>query len=138
TPPPMTITSSLIAISPVSSQDSERSIPPRRPHDSATRMRGGSAHPQIPNRRVVLRPARDRPREEQLLQRQLALKDVALCQSEIALEIQRRENLTMPNDVANIRRVLRNRVDDRVAERFAPLVPRARRERVRRVLHETR
>src|SRR4029079_13241023 len=65
-------------------QDAERRIPTRRSHDSAARVRRRSAHPQILNRCLVLRPSRHRAREEQLLERQLSLKDVALGQAELA------------------------------------------------------
>src|SRR5262245_58408688 len=99
-------------------------------------MRRRSAHPEVPNRRLVLRPARNRPREEQLLERQLALEDVALGQPELALDVERRQYLAMEDDVAEIRRVFGDRVDDGVAERLALLVPGARRQLVGRVLHE--
>ena len=71
-----------------------------------------------------LRPARRRPQEEQLLERQLAVEDVALGQPELALEVERRQHLPVQDDVADVRRELRDRVDDGVAERLALARPR--------------
>src|SRR5207253_10253217 len=68
------------------SKNAARRVAPRRAHDAAPRMRRRPAHPQIANGRRVLRPSGRRPQEEQLLERQLALKNVALCQPELALE----------------------------------------------------
>src|SRR5205085_4229158 len=71
----------------------ERGDPARRSHDPASGMHRRPAHPQVPQRRPVPRPARNRPVEEQLLQRQLALEDVALRQTEALLDVLRREDL---------------------------------------------
>ena len=109
-----------------------------RAHDAAAGMRRRSAHPQVAHRRRVLRPPGHRAREEQLFERQLALEDIALGQPEVALEVERRQHLPVQDDVADVRRVLGDRVDDRVAERLALVVPGARRQLVRRVLHEAR
>ena len=57
----------------------ERGDPPGRAHDAAAGMRGRAAHPQVLDRRPVARPAGHRPVEEQLLERELALEDVALA-----------------------------------------------------------
>src|SRR5215213_3113465 len=86
-------------------------------------MRRRSAHPQVLDRRLVLRPARYRAREEELLERQLALEDVALGQPEVAFEVEWRQHLPVQDDVADVRRVLRDRVDDGVAERLSLRVP---------------
>ena len=66
----------------------------------------GAAHPQVADRRRVLRPAGSRPQEEQLFQRQLALEDIAFGQAELALEIERRQDLAVQDDVADVGRVL--------------------------------
>ena len=58
--------------------------------------------------------------------------------AQVALEIERRQHLAVQDDVLQVRRVLRQRVDDGVAERLALLVPRPFSERVRRVLDEAR
>ena len=74
-----------------------------------------------------------------MLQRQLALEDVSFAQSEFAFEIERRHNLTVQNDVFDIRRIFGNRVDHCIAKLFFLGVPvEAGREFVGRVLHEAR
>src|SRR5262249_15391471 len=73
--------------------DAQRRVPSGRAHDAAAGMRRRSAHPQVLHRRRVLRPAGHRSCEEQLLQRQLALEDVAFGEPELALEIERRQHL---------------------------------------------
>src|SRR5207237_1599757 len=82
-----------------SPEDAQRRVAARSAHDAAARMRGRSAHPQIANRRRVLRPPGNRAREEQLLERQLALEDVAFREPELALEVERRQNLPVQDDV---------------------------------------
>ena len=86
-------------------------------------MGRGSAHVELLDRRGVLRPARHRPQEEQLFERQLALEDVAFRQPEVPLDVERRQHLAMEDQVADVRRVLGNGVDHRVAERLALQVP---------------
>ena len=90
------------------------------------------------DRRAVVGPAWHRTQEEELFERQLALEDVALGERPRALEIERRHHLTVQDDVFQVRRVFRQRVDDGVAERLALIVPRAFGQRVRRVLDEAR
>ena len=106
-------------------EDLHRRVSSRRAHDAAAWMSGRAAHVQVADRRAVLRPARRGTQEEQLFERQLALEDVPFRQPPFALEVERSDDLTMANDVADVGRVLRERVDDRVAERLALLVPRA-------------
>ena len=100
-------------------------------------MRRRAAHVEVLDRRPVLGPSRHGPQEEELLESQLALEDVAFREPEVALEVERREDLPVLDDVLDVRRVLGDRVDDRVAEGLALLVPVAL-EVVGRVLHEAR
>src|SRR6185295_12096376 len=99
-------------------------------------MRRRAAHVETVDRRLVLRPSWSRTQEEQLLQCQLALEDIAFRQSPLALEIQRRHHLTMQDGVAHVGRVLGKGVDDDVAEGLALGVPRAVDQMIRSVLHE--
>src|SRR3954467_6348737 len=92
-------------------EDFLRRIESGRAHDAAAWMRRRAAHIQIVNGSAVLRPARYGPQKEQLLERQFTLKDIAFRQAELALDIQRRQHLAMQNDVLQIGRVLRQRVD---------------------------
>src|ERR1700751_4053405 len=96
---------------------------PRRRHKSASRMRRRSAHVQTLNRRFVIRPTRHRPQKEQLFQRKFALKNVALRQPELPLQVQRRQNLPPDNDLLEVRDVLAQRINNVVAKRFALIVP---------------
>ena len=62
-------------------------------------MRGRAAHVEVADGRAVLRPARDGTKKEELLERQLALEDVALGQAPLALEVERRDDLPVADDV---------------------------------------
>src|SRR5437899_8589614 len=85
-----------VSCSPVSClQDTERRVPARRAHDAAARVRRGAAHIEVADGRLVLRPAGRGTQEEELLERQLALKDVAFRQSPLALEIEGGDDLTV-------------------------------------------
>ena len=97
-----------------------------------------AAHIEVLDGRPVVRPAGHRPQKKQLFERQLALKDVSLRQPEFALEVEWRQHLPPDNNLFQIGREFRDRVDHVVAEPLALLVPRAVafRQFVRRVLHE--
>src|SRR5215204_463890 len=119
-------------------QHLEGSISSRRAHDSATGMRRRTAHVKVFDRRAILRPARCGSQEEELLERQFALENVSLRQSKLAFEIERRQHLSIANQALDVRRVLGNRVDDRITKLLALLVPASFLQVVRRVLHEAR
>src|SRR5689334_19606873 len=107
-------------------------------HDPATRMGRRPAQPQVADRRPEPGIARDGAVEEELLQRELALEDVAFGQPGGAFDVERGLDVAVEDDVVDVRRELGDPVDDRVAERLALVVPRAelRSELVRRVLDE--
>src|SRR6266851_6587377 len=65
----------------------------RTPVGAGARMRARSAEKQILDRRLVTRPAEERPRDEQLIQRELAVKDMTAGQPVGPLEIERRDRL---------------------------------------------
>ena len=115
-----------------------RREPAVRAHDAAAGMRGRAAHPQVLDGRLVLRVAGHGTQEEQLLERELALEDVAFGQSQLAFEIERRDHLPADDDVLDVGREFGDGVDDVVAELFPLLVPRAFFQLVGRVLHEAR
>jgi len=71
-----------------------------------------------------------------LLERQLALKNIPFRQSKFAFEIERRQNLSMQNNVFDIRRVLSDRIDDCIAKLFALVIPVSFFQVVRGVLYE--
>src|SRR3989304_4703264 len=107
-------------------------------HDPAARVGRGAAQPEIADGRPEAGVAGHRSAEEELLESQLALEDVALGQADDALHVERRVHLAPDDDLPDVRRPLGDGVDDRVAEGFALVVPgaQARVQPVRRVLHE--
>src|SRR5579863_455546 len=120
-------------------QNLQRGQPAVCAHDAASGMRGRSAHVEILNWRAVLSPAWHRTQEEELFERELSLEDVALGQSPLAFEIERSDDLLLDDDVFQVRCVLRDRVDHRVAERLFFSVPtEPGRQLVWCVLHEAR
>ena len=119
-------------------QDLQRGDAAGRAHDPAAGVRGRAAHVEAAHGRAVAGPARHRPQEEELLERQLALEDVALGQAPLALEVERGQHLAVQDELLDVGRVLRDGVDHGVAERLALLVPRALAQLVGRVLHEAR
>ena len=96
----------------------------RGAHNAAARMSGRSAHPQVVDRRLILRKARHRAQEEQLLQREFALKNVSLGQPEFALQIERRHDLATDNNALQVRSEFCDGVNYIVAKGFALVVPR--------------
>ncbi len=74
-------------------QDFQRRQTARAAHDSAARMRGRSAHIEVLDRRPKPRLSRDWAQKEKLLKRKLALKNIALAQAPLALQIERRKDL---------------------------------------------
>ena len=86
--------------------------------------------------RPEARPAGHRPVDEQLLERQLALEDVALGETHGALDVERRQHLAVQDQAPDVRRPFGEGVDDGVAEGLALLVPGALGQLVRRVLDE--
>ena len=101
----------------------QRRDPPVGAHDPAARVGRRAAQPEVADRRPEARLAGHRPVEEELLERQLALEDVALGQARRPLDVERRLDLAVEDDVADVRRELGDPVDDRVAERLALVVP---------------
>ena len=62
-------------------------------------MGAGAAHIEILNRRAVFRPARHRAEKEELVQSQFALKNISFGEAELLLQVPRRDDLAMENDV---------------------------------------
>ena len=101
-------------------------------------MRARSALVVAGQRRAVAGVAGDGPQEEELRGAQLALEDVALRQARGALDVERRHDLTVQDDLLQVGHVLGQGVDDHVAQLLAALVPGAPGELVGRVLDEAR
>ena len=114
------------------------SISSRGAHDPAAGMSGGAAHVQVVRPEFGTAPTRAGRRKNSCSSVNSPWKILPSGQSPLALEVERRDDLTMQNDVPEIRRVLGERVDDGVAELLALLVPDALRQMIGRVLHEAR
>src|SRR5262245_24554654 len=119
-------------------EDLKRGDAPVGAHDPATGVGRRAAQPQVADGGLESGVAGHRTVEEELLERQLALEDVALGQARRALDVERRLDVAMEDDVADVRGELGDPVDDRVAERLALVVPRPElgRQLVGRVLDE--
>ena len=106
-------------------QDLEGGDPAVRAHDPAARMGRGAGQPEVADRRPEAGPAGHGPAEEQLLERELALEDVALGEAGRPLDVERCHHLAMEDLRGQVRRELGDPVDHRVAERLALVVPAA-------------
>src|SRR5580692_11538819 len=118
-------------------QNLQRSQASVRAHDAAARVSRRTTHVEILDRRAVLRPAGDWTQKEKLLQRKLALENVALAQSPFAFQIEWRNDLLVKDDVFDVWSIFGNGVDDGIAESFFLIIPvQPGTQLVRRVLHE--
>src|SRR3990170_3942237 len=88
-------------------QDLPRRVVSRRAHDAASGMGSRSAEVQVLDRRAILGPARDRPEEEELVRRELAVEDVPAREAELPLQIQRRQYLAVEDRLGQVRREVR-------------------------------
>jgi len=83
-----------------------------------------------------LRPPRHRTHKEELLQPQVAVKNVAFGQSIGSFQVERRQDLPRQDRARNIGRVLRNLLQYAISQKFALLVPVSFTQFVRHVLNE--
>src|SRR5581483_9054662 len=95
-----------------------------RAHDSAAGVRAARAHPQLVDRRAVARPARRRPQKRELLDAELAVKDVPFGEPVFLLEIPRRQNVPVQDARLEPGGELLDDVAHGVAERLALRRPR--------------
>src|ERR1051325_254025 len=79
-------------------QNFQRRKPSGRAHNAASWMCGRAAHIKVLDGRAELRITRYRTQKEKLLQRKLALENIAFTQTEFAFQIQRREHLFVEDD----------------------------------------
>src|ERR1700730_9406383 len=115
------------------------SVVTARSHDATTRMRARDAHVHTSNRRSILRISGNRPVEQQLIESQLALKNITLRQPNLPLDIPWRANFRVQDEVLEIGAVPRDGFNRSVTERLAlRVVPFAIGELVRTVLYEHR
>ena len=74
-------------------------IPTGSAHDAAAGVRTRTTYIKVANWCSILCPSQDGPHEIQLLKRQFALKDVPFRQRKRAFDVERRQDLTMQDDV---------------------------------------
>src|SRR4051812_29474290 len=99
--------------------DHARGVCAVRAADAATGMRAGAAQIEAGDRRAVLRPAEQRAHDVQLIERHLAVMDVAAREAVRRLEFGRRDGLRGEYERRQSRRVLCERVEDRMLQRRA-------------------
>src|SRR5260221_1540732 len=73
--------------------------------DAAAGMRAAAAMVEPLQRPAIIGVAEHRPRREQLIERQRAMKDIAAEQAELALQIERREDLPTDHACRKARRI---------------------------------
>src|SRR5262245_53186527 len=96
-------------------RDDFRGVRARAAGDAAARMRAGAAQIQPSDWRRVLRPAEHGPHRVELIERVLALEDVAAGEPVLPFEVQRSEHLASEDRARNSRRVLLERLHHEVA-----------------------
>src|SRR5262245_473794 len=69
----------------------------------------GPAQEEVRDRSAMPRPPEHRARDEQLIERQLTVKDVAFGQAIVAFEVERRDDLPRDDRPIETRRIPRNR-----------------------------
>src|SRR5450432_3453125 len=98
-------------------------------------MRARAAEIESADRRAILRPAGYRAHEEELLEVELTVKDVAFGEAVGALEIERGEDLAGDDGAGDVGRVFGDLFYHTMAEQLAILVPVAFTQTVGNVLH---
>src|SRR5512142_1541395 len=84
-----------VALNAIASQianDFARGVVSRHAGHAAARMRARAAQVKALQRHAVIAVPEDGPRAEELVERELAVEDVAAHETEVALEVQGREN----------------------------------------------
>src|SRR5262245_9045426 len=73
-------------------QDLPRRVPAGQPRDAAAGVRAGAAQIESQDRRAVLGPSEDRAREEELIERVLAVEEVAAREAVGRFEVRWRDD----------------------------------------------
>lgn len=104
---------------------------------AAARMSAGTAEIQILNGGAVLRPFRQRPHEEHLLHRNIAVKDIALGDAKGLFKVNRGNDTSRDDRCGHVGCELTDQFGHAVTQCFPLLVPVAMAQFVWQVLHET-
>src|SRR5258705_6797239 len=109
---------------PVIPEDDARGVVAGGAGDAAAGMRAASAMVETPQGAAIIGMAEHRPRRKQLVQRQRAMKNVAAEQAELALEIERRQDMAANHARREAWRILIHGRDHEIGDLFAMVVPR--------------
>src|SRR2546430_16976950 len=99
---------------------------------SRSRMRSRPAQIQVANRRAVSCPVEQWTHGEKLIERQLAVKNVSASESVCIFQVLRSNDLVGQDQLRQVRRVLRQSLNDGIAKRYAFGFPVAALQLVRR------
>src|SRR5438045_3235919 len=86
-------------------------------------MRARPAQVQTCDRRAILRASNHGSKREELIERHLAMMNVAATKSVNRLEIKRSDHAPSNNQALDVRRIFRQRINDRIAKFLAPRIP---------------
>src|SRR4030095_10004678 len=86
-------------------------------------MRAGAAQIQPADWRTILRAANHRSKREELIERHLAMMNVAAAESVRRLEIERRDHSLSDHKALYVGRLFRQRIHERVAKFLTPRIP---------------
>src|ERR1700678_1072992 len=117
-------------------QRTMRGVVSRRAGHSAAWVCTCSTQIKSIDRRPVLRPAGDGAHEKKLLEREIAVKNVAFGEAVGTFKVERREHLPRDDRTRHVGRVLADLLHHQVAEQFALFVPGSFAEFVRHILNE--
>jgi VWFA-related protein len=106
--------------------------------EAAARVRPGAAQIQPAHGGAVAGPAEDRAHREDLVERLLAVEQVAAGQAPVVLQILRGDHLAALDEPRQVRGGGRQRLEDAIPQLLAPAVPVAVAQGVRRVLDQHR
>ena len=101
-----------------------RRVMARRTRHAAARVGARPTHVEPGDGRAVIAMTQHRPRGIELIERHVAVEDVATDQPELAFEVERRVDLAGDDARLEVGRMLRDGIDDMVGDLFAHIVPR--------------
>lgn len=94
-----------------------------RARNAAARVRPRSAVIEALDRAAIGRKPKGRPCRKQLVKRELSVKDVATCEPELALKIQRAQDLSANDTIGKSWRIAIDSRDHQIGDLVAGLIP---------------
>src|SRR5256885_5080517 len=104
-------------------QNLARGVGSRSPGQSCSRMGSATAKIEIFNRRFVTSPIQQRTHGEELVQREIAVKDLPTRKPVLLFQVEGRDDLVREDQLRQIRRILRQRLHHRLPQGFSLLLP---------------